>query len=134
MHAAQRADRLDRGGSVGSAEIGVALPQGAPQVGGGEAQRVPDCLPIAGGILELVGSDADVIRLLRHGDGSATTIAERAAARGEDDALGARCRGQRRPAAPLHDLDLRRPSQQHQESEEHEAEDRLEPRERARHG
>ena len=94
---------------------------------------MPDRLPIAGGILELVGSDADVIRLLRHGDGSATAIAERAAARGEHDALGARGRGERRPAAPLHHLDLRGAPQQHQEGEEHDAEDRLEPRERARH-
>ena len=134
VHAPQRADRLDGRGPVRAAEVGVALPQRSSHLGGGHAQGARDRERVARGILELVGGDTDVIRLLRDGDGGAAAIAQRAAAGGEHHLLGASGGGQGRPAMPLHHLDLGRPPQQHQEGEEHDADNRLEPDERARHG
>ena len=112
MDAAHRPQRLHVRGGERTGEPGVAAAQAAVHVAPREPQLPGDDRGVARGVAQLVGCDADVIRLLREGQPQPMPVGQRAAPCVEHDALGALCPGRGGVATPLEQLHL--PGSQHE--------------------
>ena len=119
VHAGQRPQGLDLGSVEGAVEIDPALP--GPELPvercGGDTEAPDDEAERGGRVVQLVGSDADVIELLGHGQRHAIAIVERAPARGQHPPLGPAALRELRPVLALHDLELDRSGQQREHAE-----------------
>ena len=126
MDAAHGPERLDLDCAERTGEIGVASGQRLPHVREREVQLPGEGSAIPLGIAQLIGSDADVVGLLREGERRAVAVEKRAAARGQHDVLRALYLRLAGPALPLDQLHLSRPSDQGHQADEHRGLDHLE--------